>query len=357
MSKIVRHKISLSVNYVSSWSLQDALREVYQNSIDTGNWSWEYKNDTLTVVSKNAALHKKFLLMGMSEKKEGSIGQHGEGLKLASLVLCRLDLHPYILTGSESWEPKLINSKTYGVPQLVFDVHSDQPYTNNVEFVIPGISMEMFTLLMDRNLHVREPSTGWHTSFGHVLSTDYAGKIFVGGLYVCTIKDLQHGYDFDPSAIRLDRDRRMVSDFDVYWRTCQCWKELEEYDYVLSMIKQGVPDVKYLDSFTYSVSDGLANKAAEEFIAEYGTDAVPVVTNFDINQAKEQGHEKIVLVPKIEAELLEKSDLWERPAPRIVPKRPREILLEFYTDHSNDWTPLMCAQFSVILNKAEEWHL
>jgi hypothetical protein len=353
---VQRHKMSLSVDYVKDWTAQDALRELFQNSIDWANWSWEYKQETLTIRSKSTSLDKKFLLLGMSEKKPGSIGLYGEGFKLAMLVLCRLGHKPYVLTGTDSWEPKLINSKTYGVRQLVFDVHDGQPEVKDLIFVVPGVPMEMFSELQCRNLHVRRPTTGWHTSFGHILPMDYAGKIFVGGLYVCTVKDLRHGYDFNPTALKLDRDRRMVNDFDVYWRSCQMWKELEEYDYILSLIKDGAPDVKYLDSFTYSVSNSLADKAAEEFLAEHGTDAIPVVDNYDIAKAKEQGHEKIIIVPKITTELLDKSRLWERPPARIVPKRPREILLDFYNDYSDDWTPLMQLQFTVILNLAEGWH-
>lgn len=355
---IQRHKISLSVNYVNTWTIQDALREIFQNAIDSaldgGQWLWEYKNETLKVISKDASLSKKFLLLGMSEKKEGSLGRHGEGLKLSCLVLCRLGYKPYILTGTESWEPKLIKSRTYKTQQLVFDVHSDQPQVDDIVFVVPGITSEVFSELQDKNLHVRRPSLGWHTSRGHILPEDYAGKIYVGGLYVCEIA-LKHGYNFEPFALKLDRDRRMVSDFDVNWQTCQMWKETDEFDYILWLIKENAPDVKYLDSFTYSAKEGLADKAAEAFLDEHGQDAIPVVDNYDMGKAKEEGHENIVIVPKVTVQLLEQSKIWSRPAPKVVKKTPREELQDFWIEHSDNFTELMKLQYSVLIEHAKDW--
>jgi len=349
-----RHKMSLSVEYVGTWSLQDALRELFQNSIDHGNWSWLYKNETLTITSKSTALDKKYLLLGMSDKKEGSIGQYGEGFKLAMLVLCRLGYKPYILTGDEKWEPKLIKSRTYGTQQLVFDVYKDQPQVNDIVFVVPCISLLEFSELQNRNLHVRKPSMGWYIDKGRILSEDYAGKIFVGGLYVCEIP-LRHGYDFDPEVLKLDRDRRMVSSFDVHWLTCQMWKQTEEYDYILSLIKEDAPDVKYLDSFVYSAKQGLADKAAEAFLDEHGPEAVPVVDNYDLGKAKDEGHDKVIIVPKVTVQLLQQSKIWTRPAPKVIKKTPREELLDFRIDFADQMSELMLLQLDLIIEHAKDW--
>jgi hypothetical protein len=356
--KIVRHKLSLSTEYVSTWTVLDALREVFQNAIDHGNWHWLYKDQILTITSKSVALDKKTLLLGQTTKKDDSskIGQYGEGFKLAMLVLCRLGHKPYILTGTESWEPKLINSRTYGTQQLVFDVHNEQPKVDDIVFVVPDITNEIFNELMDKNLHVREPSTGWQTKFGHILPEDYHGKVFIGGLYVCDVQGMRHGYDLKPSYINLDRDRRIVRDFDLHWLTCQMWKETDEFDYILTLIKEDAPDVKYLDSFSYNCREGLADKAAEAFLDEHGAEAVPVVDQYDINQAKEQGHENIILVPKVTVQLLGQSSIWSRPAPKTVKKRPREILMDFHTTYYDEhFTREMNEDFKEILEKAEDW--
>lgn len=347
-----RHKMSLDVEYVKDWDVQDALREVFQNSIDHNDWFWNYHNKELQIVSNNATLSTRTLLLGHSKKNGDAIGKFGEGYKLAMLVLCRLGYSPIIRTGKEVWKPKLINSRTYQTQQLVFDVSDGYDQYENIQFIIPNIDNQVFSDLMDRNLHVRKPTIGWQTRYGQILTEDYAGKVFVGGLYVCNI-DMRHGYDLNPSCINLDRDRRLVRDFDLQWLTCQMWKETEEYDYLLTLIKEDAPDVKYLDSFTYSAKQGLADKAAEAFLDEHGPEAVPVVDNYDISQAKEQGHENIVLVPKVTVQLLGQSSLWSRPEPKIVKKTPREILLDFQKKFP--FSREAEEEFEVILTLAEGW--
>jgi hypothetical protein len=232
---VKRHKMSLDIEYVKDWAVQDALREIFQNAIDTGNWCWEYKNNTLYVTSKGVELTLRSLLLGHTKKpNEDAIGKFGEGYKLAMLVLRRLDFYPYILTGTTSWQPKIINSRTYGAQQLVFDIYDNQPLSKDVVFVVPNITNEIFSELMEKNLHVRPPAMNhWVTSKGRILSEDYAGKVFVNGLWVCDLTGMRHGYDIHPKFLSLDRDRRVVRDFDLQWLTCQMWSETTEDDYVL----------------------------------------------------------------------------------------------------------------------------
>lgn len=353
-----RHKMSLDIDYVKDWTVQDALRELFQNAIDHGKWKWEFKQGQrmLTITSMDAELSTSSLLLGHSRKKDGAIGKFGEGYKLAMLVLCRLGHPCWISTGTELWQPKLINSRIYKTQQLVFDVRNEQPPIDDIQFIIHGIDNEIFNDLMDRNLHVREPSVGWQTRMGHILPEAYAGKVFVKGLWVCDIEGMKHGYDFKPEHITLDRDRRVVRDFDLQWRTCQMWQETEEFDYILELIKTEAPDVKYLDSFDYSHKQGLADKAADAFIDEHGQDAIPVTCQSDIERAKDEGHEKIVMVPQVTKQLLSRSGSWHYPAPRIVRKTPRELLL----DYARKWRGLMIegdmqTEFDELIEKAERW--
>ena len=354
---IRRHKMSLDVDYVKDWTVQDAVRELFQNAIDHGNWKWEYHNRELKITSMDAELSTSSLLLGHSRKKDGAIGKFGEGYKLAMLVLCRLGLPCFISTKDELWKPKLINSRIYKTQQLVFDVENGMPNIDDIQFIIHGFDAQMFNDLMDRNLHVREPSTGWHTRMGHILSEEHAGEVYVKGLWVCTIEGMKHGYDFKPEHITLDRDRRVVRDFDLQWRTCQMWQETEEFDYILTLIKDQAPDVKYLDSFDYSHKQGLADKAADAFIDEHGPNAVPVTCQSDIERAKEDGHEKIVMVPPVTKQLLTKSENWHYPAPKIVRKTPRELLLDFRMKYYDSYfTEAMEEDFQLLLEKATGWY-
>jgi hypothetical protein len=354
---IQRHKISLSVDYVPTWDIYDSLRELFQNCVDHGDWHWLYKNSILTLTSKNTSLDKKSLLLGISSKRDDKtkIGVHGEGYKLAMLVLCRLGFRPYILTGTDSYEPKLIKSRTYKTQQLIFDIYQDQPKVDDIVFVVPDITNEIFDELMNRNLHVRSASVGWQTSICHILPEEYAGKVFVKGLWVCDITGMRHGYDFYPDKIELDRDRRIIRDFDLQWKTAQAWKETDEFDYILSLIKEDAPDVKYLDSFVYQAKDGLADKAAEAFLDEHGPEAVPVVDNYDLGKAKDEGHDKVIIVPKVTVQLLQQSKIWTRPAPKVIKKTPREELLDFRIDFADKMSELMLLRLDAIIEHAKDW--
>lgn len=69
---MTRHKMSLDVGYVSDWGVSEALRELFQNAIDYGDWSYIIDGDHLSIMS------------------------HGIN-NLASKIICLLYLPIYIL--------------------------------------------------------------------------------------------------------------------------------------------------------------------------------------------------------------------------------------------------------------------
>ena len=348
-----RHKMSLDVEYVKDWSIQDALRELFQNAIDYNDWEYVFVNSELHIISKGTELDIRSLLLGHSKKSSEAIGKFGEGYKLAMLVLTRLGFKAQIISGNSVWYPKIIDSRTYKAKQLVFDIDTTENYSPDLIFVVQGITEEIMQELRERNLHVAPPSSFDETQYGQILPSAYAGKIYVNGLYVSTIQEMKYGYNFKPKYLTLDRDRRIVRDFDIQWLSCQMWSELNNIELILELIKQQASDVKYLDSFTYSAKQSLADKAAEEFMLEHGEEAIPVVYNTDIDIAKREGHEKIVIVPKVTQQLIERSSIWTRPAPKVIRKSPREILLDFNRKHC--LSEEAQEDFEEILQLAESW--
>ena len=350
---MTRHKMSLSVEYVSDWGVQEALRELFQNCIDHGDWEYKIHKDTLELRSKNTALSNASLLLGHSRKSDGAIGKFGEGFKLAILVLTRLGHKVWIDTANEVWRPKLIESRTYKTKQLVFDTEKSQVVLSDLIFTIEGLSEEVFAELKHQNLHV-EPTKAFFCSDKGIVIPDRPGDIFVNGLYVAHLDGFKFGYNFKPSHLNLDRDRRLVRDFDVQWLTSQIWKDHEDFDLVLGMIKEELPDVKHLDYFIHSAQQGLADEAAKAFVEEHGTDAIPVADQSDLNKAKEAGHDVVVLMPSVQKTLIHRSSLYVQPPPKIIKKTPREELLEFKLDW--DMTPNMAESFDILIEKAERWY-
>lgn len=345
---MTRHKMSLSVDYVSDWGLQETLRELFQNAIDWGDWSWSIEGGELRITSHMAELENKTLLLGHSVKREGSIGKFGEGYKLAMLVLCRLGYECWIENRNSLWQPKLIKSRIYGTKQLVFDcteLAREYP-TESLVFAVRGLTASDIDELKNRNLHVRQAPILHSTSNGRILSTSQAGRMYVGGLYVCTLKDYKHGYDFEPSEISLDRDRRMLQNFDVAWLTSNMWTNTNDVKYAASLLKEGAPDVQYVEHHDVK---SIAEELQEEFIEDHGEDAVAVSDQWQADRAREEGHEKIIIVAKPVLEVMRKAPSYSYPAPRIVKQTPKQILEEYYHSHDLD------EDFLEIIERSEKW--
>lgn len=352
---MTRHRLSLAVDYVSTWGVQEALRELFQNALDWGDWSFIIDGDHLSIMSHGASLEPKTILLGNTTKKDDSskIGVHGEGYKLAMLVLTRLGYSCEIHTGGEIWKPKLIESRTYKTKQLVFDTSPNYAVKHSLSFEVGGLSEAVIAELNHQNLHIT-PTVAFYCHDKGIVVPDRPGDIFVNGLFVAHLEGYKYGYNLLPKYLNLDRDRRLVRDFDLQWITSQLWQESDDHELVLSMIKAELPDVKYLDSFMYNVKEGLADTAAKAFMTEHGEEAIPVSTQSELERAQEQGHDKIILIPTTERQLIHKSHYYVPPPPRIVKKTPREELLEFKLDW--DMTPNMAESFDILIEKASRWY-
>jgi len=86
--------VGISPEYVRDWTIEEGIREIVQNNIDVRKEfdceGYVLHEDGYGVAKDDGpGLEMRHLVMGVSEKAEGSIGQFGEGLKLALLVFAR----------------------------------------------------------------------------------------------------------------------------------------------------------------------------------------------------------------------------------------------------------------------------
>lgn len=347
---MARHKLSLSADYVADWDSNAAIRELFQNFVDHGDWSYDIVNSTLTLVSNNAALHASTLLLGNSSKREGSIGKFGEGYKLAALVLTRLGYEFYVDTANEHWKASLINSRTYGTRQLVFDVSKKCEVSADITFTVVGVTAEDIEYLQAHNLHVNPAQIVYESTFGNVI--DRPGEVYVNGLYVCTLKNYAYGYDLKPEHLKIDRDRRIVGDFDLQYLTSRLWANSSMSANVVQMLKDRNPDVQYITSWTNDASTlGIADEAAISFIVEHGADAVPVIDTEELNEAVAKGHSNVVIVSSTLSSYIKSSSMYIEKFIKDVPRTPYEILAEFY----DTWKTENDEEFEEILEQAKNW--
>lgn len=324
-----KYELSLARDYVPGWTVVDAVRELFQNAIDQetvvedNEMSFMYHEDSkkLFISNKKSVLEIKTLLLGASTKTgdNRTIGQFGEGYKIATLVLTRLGKSVVIYNygAKEVWRPRFVNSRRYGAEVLTFFVDKKFAWQSvpddNLTIVVEGITKEEYAQILESNLHISPPHNFFKGSKGRILlEPKHAGKVFVNGLFVCDHKQLKHGYDFAPSALKIDRDRKLVADFDLFWETSMLWGDEtsdENQEAMLAeLITNGVVDVKYV---THRVNTVVANKIHSEFKEQYGPNAVPVSNQKEAEELSDK--HKPVIVNDVHANIIKSSTEYEKP--------------------------------------------
>lgn len=123
---------SISVMHAKNWSVAEAAREVLQNWIDVrnqygvgGSVVW-HEDGWATVKDSGPGMQFKHLAFGMNDKAEGSIGQFGEGLKSALIVLVRNGRGVEIRTNKVVIRPRIMMSENFQTETLHFEIE-DMP--------------------------------------------------------------------------------------------------------------------------------------------------------------------------------------------------------------------------------------
>lgn len=345
-----KYEVSLATTYVKHWTVADAIRELLQNAIDAQTqdpinhpMSWEYtppssansanSDDpgTLTISTRGAYLDTSTLLLGASSKQDDSstIGQFGEGYKVASLVLLRNGLQMRILNGmrGEEWTPRMVKSRRYKTDVLTFFT-GGAPKRDELTFEVTGLTQEQFdscrhvyTEFMQAAGLSLQPIPQCTCELGTVCLTPEGQKsaVYVGGLFVCHHAPYEYSYNFEPGHLNLDRDRKLASSFDLEWLASKMWLSMctrqEARDIVLELIQQEAADVKFIHSVYFgaslSIVQELSLEAWENFKKQYGEDAIPVFTQAELERISKSGKYKAILVPQMYRDLLNRTLDWD----------------------------------------------
>lgn len=312
-----RFELGMSMEYVGNWGITEAVREIFQNCYDEEIVNPENKmlceyNEELQVLrigNRNSTLSTKTLLLGCSSKRDDkrTIGTHGEGYKVATIVLLRNNIGIRILNYNdrEVWTAKVVNSKRYGCPIGVYDIEQlgifkKQPEFNLV-FELTGITKEMYDLIKENNLHLQDDlGEVYNGNSGRcLLDEKFKGKIYVNGLFVYTNPNLTYGYDIVANLVKLDRDRGLIDSFDLQWTLGRVIYETGNIDFINSV--KSTWDGVYIRIYMASVtSDKSVNKAIyfdsyEKFREKYGNDAVAVNSTDEFNILKKQGYNPVMV--------------------------------------------------------------
>lgn len=330
---MTKYELSLTKDYVPSWTLTDAVREFFQNALDQQTvmkdnhmfWYYNEDNAVFSIGNKHSILEPKSLLLGSTSKAddESTIGQFGEGYKVATLVLLRLGktVKIYNYGAKEVWTPRFSKSRKYGTEILVFDVDKKYPWTsvpdNNLTIEIGNITEEESFEIGSLNLHMQEGYSYYETQFGNILlEKDLRGQVFVNGLHVCNYNNYNYGYDFKAEHIKLDRDRKLISDFNLEWLASKMWAiptDDEMKQTAVELIGKGAADTKYVKSTLYITNDivKVANEVHKSFKASHGPHSIPVTSTQELGNIP-KGYTPIIVNEQVK-ELVEASETYEKP--------------------------------------------
>jgi hypothetical protein len=330
-----KYELTLSPDYVPGWSAIDAVRELFQNALDQEVmqednkmfFGYRLRNDNVHILyvgNKSSVLEAKTLLMGSSTKRtnKDTIGKFGEGYKVATLVLLRLGFKVtfYNYGAKEVWQPRFVKSRRYGGENiLTFFINDKWPWEkvpdNNLTIEIEGITPELYKEIVETNLHLQDVGETIETSYGRILLEErYKGKVFVNGLWVCNYDQYLLGYDFKPAHINIDRDRKLVSDFDLKWLSSKMWGATSD-PRIVELAAKNAADVQYvtlhLHQLPYDKLNELYDKAFDDFVKENGTKAIPVTDQAELENVP-SGY-KAVIVPESRQSLVKASKKYVEP--------------------------------------------
>lgn len=294
-----KHVLSLSPDYVLSWGFWEAVRELLQNSIDKSTqdskckqvFQYDDASETLTIGTTNSRLDTRTLLLGASTKRDDNktIGQFGEGYKLALLVLTRLSYEVVVYNGDMIWKPRFEFDDRYEEHVLTIEVSTNPSPCNGVSFQIRDVSAEDFGRINENYLA--------GMAVNEIFDEDYLrGRVFINGLFVCKIDGLEYGYNFTPDRIRLDRDRGMASTFEVSYEASRLWEHHGDDAKLYDNLKAGILDTQHV-TFLSPTQNAYV---IERYLTEC-PEAIPVATQDELNRLR--GH-KVQLVPEALRNLL-----------------------------------------------------
>ncbi len=215
-----KYELSLSRNYVSSWGIEEAIRELLQNAKDSDGEEQidiDKRNGTISITNKNTSIPSSTLLLGNTSKKDDldKIGQFGEGYKLAILVLLREGKDVSIQNGNKLWEPSFEYSDNFDCEVLC--INEIDSCGDDLVFEISRFSGCELTNLENEFLGINGQSyNSIQTSYGEILTdSQFKGKVFVEGLPVYEDDNFEYGYNFDARYVNLDRDRKSINIYEL----------------------------------------------------------------------------------------------------------------------------------------------
>lgn len=280
-----KYELSLSRNYVSSWGIEEAIRELLQNAKDSSGEDVidiDKSSGIITIANKNTSIPSSTLLLGNTSKKDDldKIGQFGEGYKLALLVLLREGKDVSIRNGNKVWNPSFEYSDDFECEVLC--ITETESSGNDLVFEISGFNSSELDELENQFLGLNgQAYNSIQTSYGEILTdSDYKGKVFVDGLPIYEDDNFDYGYNFKPCYVTLDRDRKSMNIYQLKRLTAlsvACC--MDNFAFVDEVIDGKGRDGEYIKDEQVEFDENFKEKYAKHLMERFDIKEDDVVVN------------------------------------------------------------------------------
>lgn len=209
-------------DYLQNWGVKEALREIYQNFLDYGEYEENIKHlgglDVISISNAWQPDNLDFLRIGNSKKNNvNAIGKHGEGVKMAFLILLREGYKTSILTKQfEIWPETYLDDQIGECFCLRYEEHGLDP--SSVKFTITLECEQTIFEAFKANVITADDVIFDDNYYGQLVNKP-EGNIYSGGLFVANVKGIKKAYNIRPAHLPLDRDRSVPQSYDLTWAT------------------------------------------------------------------------------------------------------------------------------------------
>jgi hypothetical protein len=217
--------------YIESWGRWEVVRELVTNAMDAGNWEMELQkgnfSNILVITDDGEGLALENLLIGNTghAKDDKHIGQFGEGLKMALLVLTRFGVQAKVLSGKyQFWNEQ---GDKFGRPIMRIAYQEVEQHPGTI-ITVPWPKDE--PVYEDRFLRPDDERIFWEDkSTGRMILRQDQPDFFHKGIWVQQATYYGKGFSFGYNLVttKLGRDRRVVdywqakSEVSRIWGCCQ----------------------------------------------------------------------------------------------------------------------------------------
>jgi len=215
---------AISPEYVKSWDVNMAIREILQNLIDTkrefgvkGSARYNAKKGIAEVKDEGPGLQLKHLALGVSEKGADCIGQFGEGLKLALLVFAREGRFIEVRSGNYRLTP-VIQTSEFQTETLFFEIVEDMTLIGGttIRFECSREELDKAKFLFPTEFRVNGSANSLTWVVPNLISLP-GGKVYINGALATELDDMLFSYHISGKAAKSisNRDRTIVSRDDL----------------------------------------------------------------------------------------------------------------------------------------------